>query len=93
MITESTVTTLHNGKTKEVKNLGWFIRNSRYVKGIAFDFTKGNSDQDGILIATLAIGNNSPTHEYRSGYACYNLFRDLLRRSQWLRDLPVRELR
>ena len=93
MITPSTVTTLHDGKTKEVKNLGWFLRNSRYVKAIAFDFTKGNSDQDGILVATLAIGNNSPTHEYRSGYACYEQFRNLLNRSQWLRGLPVREIR
>ena len=93
MITHSTVTTLHDGKTKEVKNLGWFLKHSRYVKAIAFDFTKANSSQDGIIVVTLAIGNNQPTHEYRSGCACYRLFRGLLKRSPWLRYVNVTEIR
>lgn len=92
MITKSTVTTLNDGKTKEVKNLGWFLKHSRYVKAICFDRTKANGYQDGILIVTLAIGNNSPTHEYRSGLACFEMCKDLLRRSQWLRDISIHEL-
>lgn len=84
----STVTTLHNGKTTQVKNLGWFLARARYVRAMHFRRTPG-ALQDGILIVTLAIGSNQPTHEYRSGFACEQVLRDLLKRSQWLRGIPL----
>lgn len=93
MISNSYVKTLHNGKTKEVKNLGWMLKHSRYVQAIAFDFTKVNDSQDGILIVTLAIGNNHPTHEYTSGFACFNVCKNLLKRSQWLKGFEIKEIR
>lgn len=87
-IQSSTVTTLHNGKTVQVKSLGWFLARSRYVRAMHFHRTPG-SLQDGILVVTLAIGSNMPTHEYRSGFACEQVLRALLKRSQWLRDIPL----
>lgn len=88
-IQASTVTTLHDGKTKQVKNLGWFLSKSRYVKSLHFQRTPENPLQEGVLIVTLAIGSNAPTHEYRSGFACEQVLRDLLKRSQWLRGIPL----
>lgn len=88
-IQASTVTILHNGKTKQVKNLGWFLAKSRYVKALHFQHTPGSPYQEGVLIVTLAIGSNAPTHEYRSGFACEQMLRDLLKRSQWLRGIPL----
>lgn len=88
-IQASTVTTLHNGKTKQVKNLGWFLSKSRYVRSLHFQRTPENPLQEGVLIVTLAIGSNAPTHEYRSGFACEQVLRDLLKRSQWLRGIPL----
>lgn len=87
-IQASTVTTLHDSKTKQVKNLGWFFAKARYVRAMHIHRTPG-ALQDGILIVTLAIGSNAPTHEYRTGFACEQVLRDLLARSQWLRDMPL----
>lgn len=88
-IQAATVTTLHNGKTKHVKNLSWFLSKARYVKALHFQRTPAVPCQDGILRVTLAIGSNAPTHEYRTGFACEKVLRDLLARSQWLRDIPL----
>lgn len=87
-IQAATVTTLHNGKTTQVKNLGWLLARARYVRAMHFCRTPG-AWQDGILIATLSIGSNQPTHEFRSGFACEQVLHDLRKRSQWLRGIPL----
>jgi hypothetical protein len=86
----NTVTTLHNGKSKEVKNLGWFLRHSKYVTFIQFKKIAGMR-YDGILIVTFSIGSNVPTHEYRSEFGSFELLKDLIQRSQWLRGMDIVE--
>ena len=86
--TQSTVTTLHNGKTKTVKNLGWLLRNSKFVTSMNFQKTPSEF-QDGILIVALAIGNNMPTHEYRTGFADFEVLKDVISWNQYLRHIPL----
>lgn len=80
MIRESTVKTLWNAKTKTVKNLGWLFRNKRYILGGEWINTPNKGMQEGVIIVTLAIGNNMPTHEYISGFACKDIFKDVFNR-------------
>jgi len=80
MILESKVKTLWDAKTKTVKNLGWLFRNKRYILSGEWINTPNNGIQEGIIIVTLAIGNNIPTHEYISGFACKNVFKDVFKR-------------
>ena len=87
----NTVTTLHNDKSKNVKNLGWFFRHSKYVTAIQFKKTEGTW-YDGILIVTFSIDSNVPTHEYRSEFGSLEVLKDLIYRSQWLRGMEIVEI-
>lgn len=81
------VKTLFNGETSEVKNLGWFRKNIRFVRAIQFRHKKGETE--GTFIATLAIGNNNPTHEYISTNHELEVLKTVLWHSLYLRDMEL----
>lgn len=63
-----------NGATKQVKNLGWLLRNWQQVHEISFEF---NTDDkyDGKLIVLLTNGG-----KYITGFACLAVCFDWLNR-------------
>ncbi len=60
-----------DGKKREVRNLGWLIRNWRAVESFRFEMNKETSRCDGLLIAHLRDGGKYVS-EYASLSVCFN---------------------
>jgi len=71
-------TVTRNGKTREVKNLGWLLANWRSVTGFTVEphpVIDSGFQPDAVLIAHLRCGG-----EYRTGFYCLAILKDFLDR-------------
>lgn len=75
-------------RVKEVKNLGWLIRNWRIVESFDAYPHPPTSDRslppDIYLVARLRDGRT-----YETGYCCVGVMREWLQRSRTLRATPI----
>ena len=60
-----------NGATKQVKNLGWLLRNWQQVHKIWFELNSDDSKNDGKLIVLLHNGGKYET-DFASLTVCFN---------------------
>jgi hypothetical protein len=71
------------GKTKQVKNLGWLLRNAQDVK--SFEFRRAGSGGGGLMIAHLDDGG-----KFESDFADYAVFKDRFVDRPVFRGLPLK---
>ena len=60
-----------NGATKQVKNLGWLLRNWRQVHEILFEVSENDPNNDGKLIVLFSNGGKYETN-FADLTVCFN---------------------